>query len=297
MRQRLNNDRYKFPSERGKGIAGTIIIHLIVFGLLVVFGFSVPPRPEPEEGILVNFGTGETGSGLIEPSQAPVQEESSPPPPAEQVISSPEEPVLTQDDEEAPEVKKVDPEAEKKRLEQIEAEKKRTAEIEAEKIRKEKEEEKRKRIEAEQKRQQEIINRTRDALANSKNAGTNTTSEGIAGEEGNQGVRSGSTDSQNRGDGSGRGDKGISYDLGGRGYQKLPEPKYDIQEEGKVVVEISVDPSGKVIQATPGIKGSSTLNEYLLKVAKEAALAARFEAKPDAPPVQKGTITYNFILK
>jgi outer membrane biosynthesis protein TonB len=62
-------------------------------------------------------------------------------------------------------------------------------------------------------------------------------------------------------------------------------------------VEVSVDRSGKVIQAVPGIKGSNTLDEYLLRVAKEAALEAQFEAKPDAPAVQKGSITYNFVLK
>ena len=63
------------------------------------------------------------------------------------------------------------------------------------------------------------------------------------------------------------------------------------------MVEVSVDRSGKVIEAIPGIKGSSTLDEYLLKAAKEAALNAQFEIKPNAPFVQKGTITYNFVLK
>jgi len=62
-------------------------------------------------------------------------------------------------------------------------------------------------------------------------------------------------------------------------------------------VEISVDRNGKVVQAIPGAKGSTILDEYLLKVAKEAALAARFEAKSDAPVIQKGTITYNFMIK
>ena len=100
-----------------------------------------------------------------------------------------------------------------------------------------------------------------------------------------------------RGDGSGLGDKGISYNLQGRGFQKLPPPKYDYQGEGRVVVEVSVDKMGKVIQAIPGVKGSTTLDEYLLKVAKDAALEASFEVKQDAPAVQKGTITYNFILK
>ena len=99
------------------------------------------------------------------------------------------------------------------------------------------------------------------------------------------------------GEGGGLGSKGISYDLQGRGFQALPPPKYDYQGEGRVVVEVSVDRPGKVIQAVPGTKGSTTLDEYLLKVAKEAALNARFEIKSDAPAIQKGTITYNFILK
>jgi outer membrane biosynthesis protein TonB len=194
-------------------------------------------------------------------------------------------------------VKKVDPEAEKKRLEKIEAEKKRREELEAERVRKEQEEIERKRIEAEQQRQSDIANRTKNALANSKNSGTTSTGEGVTGGQGNQGVPSGSVDSQNRGDGSGLGDKGVSYDLQGRGVQKLPLPKYDYQGEGKVVVEVSVDRSGKVTQAIPGIKGSNTLDEYLLRVAKEAALEAQFDTNPNAPLFQKGTITYNFILK
>ena len=77
-----NNDLRKFPSEKGKGLAGTIIIHLVLFVLLVFVSFSVPPPPETEEGILVNFGTDETGLGMIEPSPPAVQEETSPPPPS-----------------------------------------------------------------------------------------------------------------------------------------------------------------------------------------------------------------------
>jgi colicin import membrane protein len=297
LQQHPDNDLYRFPSEKGKGIAGTIVFHLAVLVLCLVFGFSVPPPPETEMGIVVNFGTDETGLGLIEPSSPAFQEEASPPHATEPEIVTDEEPVLTQDNEEAPEVKKVDPVAEKKRQEQLEAERIRREELEAERIRKEQEEAERKRIEAEQQRQSDIMDRTRKALEGSKNAGTSSTSEGVAGGEGNQGVPSGDLNSQNRGEGGGTGNSGISYDLGGRGFQKLPLPKYDYQEEGKVVVEVSVDRSGKVIQAIPGIKGSSTLDEYLLKVAKEAALQAQFDSKPDAPLVQKGTITYNFVLK
>jgi colicin import membrane protein len=270
---------------------------LVLLLLLVLVGFSVPPPPEMEEGIIVNFGTDETGSGTLEPSPQTVDATIPPPPPSNVAVTQEEDPLLTQDFEDAPEVVKVDPEAEKKKQEQIEAERIRQEQIEAERIRKEQEETERKRVEAEMKRQAEIMDRTRNALANSKNAGSNSTSEGTTGGQGNQGVTSGAVDSNARGEGNGLGDKGISYDLQGRGFQKLPSPKYDYQGEGRVVVDVSVDRSGKVIQAIPGTKGSTTLDEYLLKVAKDAALAAQFEAKPDAPVIQKGTITYNFILK
>ena len=297
MQPHQNNDTRKLPSEHGKGIAGTVIIHLTVLAVLIIFGFSVPPPPETEEGILVNFGFEETGAGLIEPSAPAMQEEASPPLPSQSAVNSKEDPLLTQNTEDAPEVKKVDPEAVKKRLEQIEKDKIRRAELEAERIKKEQEVAERKRIEAEQKRQADITNRTRDALANSRNAGTNSTGEGITGGAGNQGSPNGSVDSQNRGEGGGTGNDGVSYDLEGRGSQKLPLPKYDYQGEGKVVVEVSVDRSGKVLQAVPGIKGSTILDEYLLRVAKDAAMQATFNVKLDAPAVQKGTITYNFILK
>ena len=297
MQHHQNSDLRRIPSEKKKGIIGTSIIAVSLFVILIVVAFAPPVPPEFEEGILVNFGTDETGIGLIEPSPPAVQQEASPPPPVTATKVQNEEALLTQNNEEAPEVKKVDPEVERKRLEKIEADRKLKEQIEIERKKKEQEELERKRIEAEQKRQADIMNKTRDALANSKNAGTSSTGEGETGGAGNQGVQTGSVDSKNRGDGSGLGNQGISYDLQGRGFQSLPNPKYDYQGEGKVVVEVSVDRAGKVIQAVPGSKGSTTLDEYLLRVAKEAALKATFEPKADAREVQKGTITYNFKLR
>ncbi len=297
MQPHPNSNLRKLPSEKGKGIAGSVIIHSAVLLIMVFFAFSLPEPPETEEGILVNFGTDETGLGMIEPSPPATQSEASPPQSSVPDVKTDENPLLTQNTEEAPEVKKVDADAERKRLEKVEADKKRREQIEADRVRRVQEEAERKRIEAEQQRLADIMNKTKNALANSKNAGTNSTGEGIAGGPGNQGVPTGSVDSKVRGDGSGLGDKGISYNLQGRGFQKLPPPKYDYQGEGRVVVEVSVDRQGKVVQAVPGIKGSTTLDEYLLRVAKDAALEAQFEVKADAPVVQKGIITYNFILK
>jgi TonB family protein len=319
LQTKLHRDLQASASGRRKGILGTAIIHMLLIGFLILAGFSTPqPPPDTGEGILVNFGTGETGSGEIEPSPPalkkessapPVKEVTSPPPSSSKTaVKTKEEPLLTQNTEDAPAVKKADPEATKKKLEKIEADKKIKEERDAERIRIRQEEAEKKRIAAEQQRESDIMNRTKNALANSQNRGTSSTGEGIAGGPGNQGDPNGSINSKVRGAGNGLGTQGtgtggpggkggISYSLQGRGVQALPSPKYDYQKEGKVVVEVSVDRSGKVVAANPGIKGSTTLDEDLLKVAKEAAMKASFEVKQDAPVIQKGTITYNFILK
>jgi colicin import membrane protein len=294
----LNRGIRYIHSEKGKGIAGSIILHLVLLLLAIFLAFTLPDPPETEEGILVNFGTDLTGMGFVEPSPPPVQAEAAPPPPAQQpaVQQTDDEPMLTQDTEEAPEVKKVDPEVEKRRLEKVEADRKMREQLEAERIKREQEEADRKRIEADRQRAEDIANKTKNALANSKNAGTASTSEGVAGGSGNQGVPTGSVNATNRGEGGGAGN-GVSYDLGGRRATSLPSPRYDLQEEGKVVVEVSVDRLGNVTQAVAGVKGSTTLNEVLLRLAREAALKTKFEASNNAAISQKGKITYNFLLK
>jgi colicin import membrane protein len=293
-----NSELRKLPSEKGKGLAGTAFIHGVVFAVLLIVGFTAPKPPEKELGIMVNFGTDETGSGLIEPSPPASNEETAAAQPVKANVTPVKEDALqTQNfDKEAPAVKKVDPEAEKKKKEAIEAERIKREQIEAERVKKVQEDAEKKKVAEEEKRISDITNRTKNALANSKNSGTNSTSEGITGGQGNQGDPRGSVDSKVRGVGGGTGNEGISYDLAGRNFQLLPPPIYDYQGEGKVVVEITVDRMGKVTQANPGAKGSTTLDEYLLRVAKEAALKAKFDPKPDAPQ-QKGTIVYNFKLK
>ncbi len=322
MQQRTqNNDLRKFPTERKKGVIATIIFHVVLGGVLILAGFHTPlPLPE-EEGILVNFGTGETGFGLIEPVAASSAEEASSLPESGETDTqtqnseniSPAESTLTQDFEEAPVVKKTieqpDPEEVKRKQKEAEAEKVRLQKLEEERIQREAEEaerirkteeEARLKKEAEEREQRriDIINRTRNALNNAGSTGTNTdTSEGIAGGEGNQGAETGSVDSNIYGQGTGTGTKGVSFDLAGRQARgTLPKPSYDINEEGIVVVEVTVDSNGNVTNAIPGVKGSTILKEYFLKVARKAAMDAKFNRKPDTP-FQKGTITYHFILE
>ena len=70
----------------------------------------------------------------------------------------------------------------------------------------------------------------------------------------------------------------------------------DCQEEGVVVVRITVAKNGKVMSAMPGVKGSNNTAPCLLKPAKEAALSTIWNPDGAAPEIQTGTIIYKFSL-
>ena len=112
---------------------------------------------------------------------------------------------------------------------------------------------------------------------------------------GNQGSVEGDINS-NKYEGGGIGVDGEAYQLLGRSVSYKAKPIYKVQLEGKVVVDITVDQLGNVINAIAGVKGSTTLNSQLLKRAKEAALKTKFSAKESAPSRQQGKIIYNFQL-
>ena len=90
---------------------------------------------------------------------------------------------------------------------------------------------------------------------------------------------------------------GIAFNLNGRTVAILKKPIYKSQIQGTVVVTIRVNRYGKVINASPGAKGSTTTNGYLYAKAKEAALQTTFDANLDGPAEQIGTISYDFILE
>ncbi|WP_017498781.1 hypothetical protein [Flavobacterium sp. WG21] len=99
------------------------------------------------------------------------------------------------------------------------------------------------------------------------------------------------------GPGSGGGSGGGSgYSLNGRKALSKPAPKYTCNEEGKVVVEVTVDQNGKTISATAGIKGTTNTASCLLEQAKIAALNTKWSADDKAAAKQVGKIIYNFSL-
>ena len=113
-------------------------------------------------------------------------------------------------------------------------------------------------------------------------------------------VKKGSGGSTGVGEGSGKGSggegggSGISFSLAGRGSKSLPLPTATSSENGSIVVEIRVDQEGNVVFAKAVWKGTTLTDTNLWRRCEQAAKKSKFTAKPDAPELQKGTITYIF---
>ena len=120
---------------------------------------------------------------------------------------------------------------------------------------------------------------------------------GTGGTGGGNGTGNGIGTGSGYGAGSGGGaGNGTGYSLGNRKAISKPAPKYTCNEEGKVVVEVSVDRNGKTINAIAGVKGSTNTAKCLLDQATIAAMNTRWDSSNDAPEKQVGKIVYNFNL-
>jgi colicin import membrane protein len=262
-------------TDKQYGILGTLIIHGILL-LLLLMGFINLPKPAPlEGGLLINFGDVLSAGGPTEPqlnnTPAPKPQEA-----AKQPTPEKKEGIMTQDFEKAaalpktPEKKKTEkpkPKAVEKKVTPVEKPVEKTP----------------------------VVNPK--ALYSNKGQSTTEkgTSEGIYKGQGNMGDPNGTPESNNYS--QGLGGSGIAFNLNGRNPTSLKKPDFNILKEGNVVVEIRVDRNGKVVSATPGVKGSTLVDNTLYAAAKKAALESAFNAKSDAPELQVGTITYHFKLQ
>lgn len=248
----------KNTQHKRKAIIGTVVFHISLLLCFIFMGLTYRIPPPPEEGISINFGYEEFGSGAEQAEQIIEEQEVTP----EEIIENNPtlEDISTQDTEEAPVTKE-------KEIEKKEPK---------EKVKKTK----------------PVIN-TKALYPGKKQ--NNSSSQGISEGQGDQGSEEGNQES-NSYIGGGVGINGIAYQLGERTISEIKKPAYDSQQQGKVVVTIRVNRNGKVISATAGAKGSTTTNAYLYSKAKEAALKTTFEANSLAPEIQVGTIVYNFKL-
>ena len=120
-------------------------------------------------------------------------------------------------------------------------------------------------------------------------------SEGDTDTPGDQGNPNGGRDISSY-EGQGGSGGGPSYDLGGRNAKSLPRPSTDFNEEGTIVVDIWVDRDGRVQRTQVG-KGTNISNTRMRETALNAARQSVFAPDKDAAELQKGTITYKFIIR
>jgi|TARA_B110000263_G_scaffold51305_1_gene42945 TonB family protein len=256
--------------NKRNGIIGTILFHALLLLSFLFMGLTYKIPPPPEEGISINFGFNDEGSEEIQPEDNALESN----PIIEEIIQESvevEQEIITQESIET-EVIEIPKEAKKEKEPEKEPEKKQE-EIIVEKV-------------------EPVVNKKALYTGNKK---SDKQSDGNKNQKGNQGLIEGDINSTQY-EGGGIGIDGLAYQLLGRNVSYKAKPIYKVQLEGKVVVEITVDRLGNVINAISGVKGSTTLNEQLLKRAKEAALKTKFSAKESAPTRQQGKIIYNFQL-
>ena len=258
------------------GIIGTIVFNGILLLLLLLFGLSVNKTEiTKEDGIEVNFGGGFDGAPSEEATTEPVAAaEPIPSPPAE---SSPPE-ALTQEDP------SVAIEAQKKRAEERkQKELVRQEQLRQQQIQREKDEQARKaKALADAKAAQEA--KARAAAKSAFGSGNNTSGEGT----------SGGGETGTPGNPLGRGTAGgNSWSLAGRDLNSsFYKPSYVGNQEGRIVVSITVDKNGNVVAAN--IKQGTTISEENLREeCKNAAKRLKFSASQTAGNAI-GEIIYRF---
>ena len=284
------------------GWVSTLVLHAVLLLLLWLVAISQPKMQE-EGGVPVMLGNMEMAQGDADPytltdvdildepqlpSEVSAPEPVPTPPVKTEMITQEDEPTVAVPKKETPKpkvktetVKKETPKKEPvKPKEKTEAEKRAEAE----------------RLAAEKKAAEEkaAAEAAAKQIAGAFGKGTQMGSKGTA--EMGEGIQGSPTGNAAEGQSTGVGGYG-TFDLNGRslGPGGLPKPVYNVQEEGRVVVTITVNSAGQVIHTSIN-KRTNTANAALRKAAEDAARRARFNAMSGVNN-QTGTITYYFKLK
>lgn len=298
----------KFSKEKIIGAAATVLVHALVV-VLLYFLILTPPVELPEKGVEVMIGVdvGSVADARLDAApQAPPE-----PVPVQPAPSAPEEQLMTQDMEESlalppEEAKKPEKTLEEiqkekllaERLEQERLEKEEAERLEQERLEKERlEKEEAERLEQErlekERREEEARKAAENSIANAFSKGSlmNKKTESEKDETAKGSVQGNSN--------AGKTDNvGISFSLEGRDPlgDGIVVPKEKLQSAGKVVVNITVNPVGNVIDASINPDGTDTADMKLRNAALKAARATVFSSIAGVDN-QRGTITYNFKLK
>ena len=268
-----------------KGIIFSLIFHLIAIASFFYFGLSYQTPPPKEKGIAINFGFNYSSDNIN------IEEVETPPEIKKlnnsNLITPPNNTSINQSIEETIDVNEIEkkikePITEPEIIEEVEVVNENNEEKESEET-----------IESEIKN--EVIEVEQQAV-DPKAIFSKKNKTEISFDESKIDLGGESNVKNENMDGYESGSDGISFNLKGRNVSSKILPDYDVQDEGIVVVLITVNRNGIVTNAITGSKGTTTFNKNLLLKAKQAALKTRFSVNNNAPINQQGKIIYNFKL-
>lgn len=266
----------------------TAICAAIILLLFFVLGLTYYDPPI-SYGMEVNFGTLAQGSVAVQPERAVVsqpevvqekqvqeKQQVTPPP-----VSTPKNTadVLTEKESTIAVPKK------KQKVEQIQPEKKtseKPAESPPEKV-----------IPKVSEATRSVVS---NLLKNKKQEGKQAAGEGDDFVQGDKGKIEGNPYASSYYNTAGLGGRGKGYGLNGRNLQSNGKVVQECNQEGTVVVRISVNNQGNVITAEPGVKGSTNTHPCLLEPARRTALLHKWYPDSNAPTEQVGFVVIQFKL-
>ena len=253
-----NKDKHKLY-----GIIATIAFHAIAIILLFTLCFKTPLPLPGEAGVEVNMGMYADALSQQDNTATSQQVEETPQPQVEETTTEEIEEEILSEDEETPAIEEEN------------------VEVPEEMVKEEAVEEK------------PVVNQR--AMFQAPKNNRDALSEGDSIHKGVQGIPNGLKDID-RYEGNGGSGDGPAYDLGGRGAKSISSPSKNFSEEGKVVVDIWVDKDGRVQRTEIG-KGTTVTDAGMRASALQAAKNSIFNKDDKAADLQKGTITYTFIIR
>jgi len=279
-----------------KALGITIGVHALLLAALVFAGFSAPPPlPDQDLGMEVNLGTSDEGMGDEQPlnpnppSSAAPNASTPQNEPAPSQDDAATQDIATQDEEAAPEITRPEKPVERPK------EMPKNLDARPAKTTKKKSENPPAPVPPAPKPKAVYSGGTAHNANSGNNAGSsnNAAGEGNTGRPGDRGQINGDPNASGY-TGGGLGGGRSDFRLRGRSLVSRPQPTYNGNETGYIAINIKVDRQGNVIEATHSLRGSTLNNSRLIDIARRAAREIKYNASPDAPEVQFGTIRFYF---
>jgi len=273
--------------KKSAGLTAVVAILLLLLFFMLGLTYYDPPI---SYGMEVNFGTLAQGSGEVQPTKSV------------QTIEQPvEKPFEVEEKVEVTPPK----ESTEESIKEVLTEKESTVVVpdkkEEVKLREAVEEEPEPEVEPEPlKEVPKVSEATKSVvsnlLKNKTEDGEQTQGEGDDLVQGDKGKLEGNPYSSSYYNNYGLGGRGKGYGLNGRNLQSNGKVVQDCNQEGTVVVRITVNNNGEVVQAVPGVKGSTNTHPCLLEPARKTALLHKWFPDNNAPAEQIGFVVIQFKL-